>query len=55
VLQHGSQSPKVVALEVTYSPACILDAAAPLLQELADKIIATVGPAQGTAPGQAGT
>lgn len=40
---------------MTYQPACILDSAAPLLQELADKIIATVGPPQGSGPGQAGT
>jgi hypothetical protein len=44
VVQHGSQSTKVLALEVTYHPACLLEAAMPVLQELADKIIATVGP-----------
>jgi hypothetical protein len=44
VVQHGSQSNKVLALEVNYHPACLLEAAMPVLQELADKIIATVGP-----------
>lgn len=55
VMQHGSQAPKVLALEVTYHPACLLDSAAPLLQELADRIISSVGPPTGPGPGQAGT
>lgn len=59
VVQHGSQATKVLALEVTYHPACLLEAALPLLQELADKIVAVVGPpaAAGAsgAPGQQGT
>ena len=51
----GVTTPKLLALEVTYHPACTLDQAAPLLKELADKIIASVGPPQGQGPGQAGT
>jgi len=45
----------VLALEVTYHPATLLQQAGPILQELADKISACVGPATGAGPGQAGT
>jgi hypothetical protein len=53
VLQQ-SQSPKVLALEVTYSPAVELGSAEPLLAELAAQICDSVGPATGAGPGQAG-
>lgn len=54
VVQHGSQATKVLALEVTYHPACLLEAALPLLQELADKIVAVVGPPAAAAGGSSG-
>jgi hypothetical protein len=59
VVQHGSQATKLLALEVTYHPACLLEAAQPLLQELAGKIAAVVGPpaaaGSSSAPGQQGS